>query len=663
MLKQSVLMGFSSPPQEVSLYEQLRLYALPLSSLNEYSNTTDRKFEIFSNAVLLDLWIKEPSNFNALTKANRQRYATGVWNSQKLTRSAEELASFCSSTMLHFVNVETTLTKKKEAPVVGNITQQNSPAAVPPSQPLILQLKPVESGPTLRDYDQDSAEDYYLWLTGYEFKCAELHPWATSPSGGKFWEFLVSATRFSGLKIYRANIVEVMQSYTRHTKEVSTARWRTENSLLEAIKKEASQVVAEAVNLWIPTSLPNDFKVQVLIAENCAARNSKLNDVMPLVMKSLAQLKNTNRYLLERLRSARKQKKVVEQTSSTSRLFVSDVPQSLNDTLDELERCSQQLAVTRPVSFGDLARLTCFLYANPLIALKDLPAEAGATATTWSPLDWNSFKALLLKYIPVVIFQTAVIMDSFVVANFGSSLSSTTAWVAMLESAAMSAEFKDELKVVSLRLPAANTKPITHEIFDQIVPTALAYARSRKWEAQRRRRTTTSTTGNDVDGFRVIDLLYHLYETIPGLYEHGFSKSAVYRLFQPARTNSIDAKSYHRVIDARVSKKSNSARAMSEGTHFARAQQRLLQEWFTFHRQLCVSGDDMNIIQVGRPAVSRYHQQRRFFMNGEGPDHKTHDFPSSHLGIKLGGFMMLHSSSRIPTSKRRSSSVHRDVRQ
>jgi hypothetical protein len=81
-LKQSVLMGFSSPPQEVSLYEQLRLYALPLSSLNEYSNTTDRKFEIFSNAVLLDLWIKEPSNFNALTKANRQRYATGVWNSQ-----------------------------------------------------------------------------------------------------------------------------------------------------------------------------------------------------------------------------------------------------------------------------------------------------------------------------------------------------------------------------------------------------------------------------------------------------------------------------------------------------------------------------------------------------------------------------------------------------
>ena len=109
----------------------------------------------------------------------------------------------------------------------------------------------------------------------------------------------------------------------------------------------------------------------------------------------------------------------------------------------------------------------------------------------------------------------------------------------MLESAAMSAEFMDGLKVVDMRLPAASTKPIRHEIFDQMVPKAQAYARSRKWEAQRRRRTTTSTTGNDVDGFRVIDLLYRLYETIPGLYEHELSKSAVCRLFQPAERTRL----------------------------------------------------------------------------------------------------------------------------
>ncbi len=183
---------------------------------------------------------------------------------------------------------------------------------------------------------------------------------------------------------------------------------------------------------------------------------------------------------------------------------------------------------------------------------EDKHKTAFAAAGTGQHLQWRVCPfgypgSFILK-------QTAVIMDCFVVANFGFSLSSTTAWIAMLESAAMSAEFKDELRVVGLRLPAANGKPITHEIFDQIVPKAQAYARSRKWEAQRRRQTTTSTTENDIDGFRVIDLLNHLYETIPGLCEYGFSKSAVYRLFQPARTDSIDAKSYHRVIDARVSK-------------------------------------------------------------------------------------------------------------
>ena len=85
-----------------------------------------------------------------------------------------------------------------------------------------------------------------------------------------------------------------------------------------------------------------------------------------------------------------------ETTSSTfTRLFVSDAHQSLDDSLDKLESCGQQLAATRPVPFWDLARLWCFLSANPLIVSKDLPVEAGATVTTWSPLDRNSFKALL----------------------------------------------------------------------------------------------------------------------------------------------------------------------------------------------------------------------------------------------------------------------------
>ena len=71
----------------------------------------------------------------------------------------------------------------------------------------------------------------------------------------------------------------------------------------------------------------------------------------------------------------------------------------------------------------------------------------------------------------------------------------------------------------------------------------------------------------------------------------------MHRLFKPSnRLGSRKAFEHHCVIDARVSKKSNSARKMCDGTHFARSQQKLLQEWFVYHGQVLMSGDDMNII-------------------------------------------------------------------
>ncbi len=45
-----------------------------------------------------------------------------------------------------------------------------------------------------------------------------------------------------------------------------------------------------------------------------------------------------------------------------------------------------------------------------------------------------------------------------------------------------------------------------------------------------------------------------------------------------------------------------------------------------------MSGDDMNIIQVGRPAVKN-----------EGINYDVHDFPTSELGLKLGRFVTLSS--------------------
>jgi hypothetical protein len=111
--------------------------------------------------------------------------------------------------------------------------------------------------------------------------------------------------------------------------------------------------------------------------------------------------------------------------------------------------------------------------------------------------------------------------------------------------------------------------------------------------------------------------------------------------FNPPRKGSTSAKKFQSAVNARVAPKRNDARRMDSATHFARAQQNLLAEWHAYHEQLNFSGDDMNIIQVGRPAVSRYHQTRKFNMNGKGVDYDVHDFPTAELGMKLGGFMVL----------------------
>ena len=153
--------------------------------------------------------------------------------------------------------------------------------------------------------------------------------------------------------------------------------------------------------------------------------------------------------------------------------------------------------------------------------------------------------------------------------------------------------------------------------------------------ADLKRRKDTSLVG-----FSIRDAQQHAWETVPGLYSHGIDERTIHRLFQAPRGNTRASVGYKGLINARVAPKQNSARHVAEGVHYARAQQNMIAELFTLFKQPCFSGDDMNIIQVGRPAVSRYHQNRRLMPGGIGFNHTVHDFPVAELGIKLGGFML-----------------------
>lgn len=116
---------------------------------------------------------------------------------------------------------------------------------------------------------------------------------------------------------------------------------------------------------------------------------------------------------------------------------------------------------------------------------------------------------------------------------------------------------------------------------------------------------------------------------------------------------------FHGQLNARAGQVKNDARAITQEVHFARAQQKLFQEWQVYFGDPFFSGDDMNIIQVGRPAVSRYHQNRRFFLKDHGPNFDVHDWALADLGVKLGGFMVLEPSAMdtVPRGRPRSRSL------
>ena len=196
----------------------------------------------------------------------------------------------------------------------------------------------------------------------------------------------------------------------------------------------------------------------------------------------------------------------------------------------------------------------------------------------------------------------------------------------------------------------------THEKFPSIVDHLKSFIKQHSTTAHERRREETEEIDQTPDfglGFRVVDLLYYLYDKVDALYEHGFDMRSCSHLFAPPNRSHRSSVRYHQVVNVKIGRRRNDKRAITKGVHFARAERKLSYEFFVRYGQLNMSGDDMNIIQVGRPAVSRYHQIKGFFPPGESPNFTVHDFPNSEYGIKLGGFMVMGSSNVSAASSAR----------
>ena len=88
------------------------------------------------------------------------------------------------------------------------------------------------------------------------------------------------------------------------------------------------------------------------------------------------------------------------------------------------------------------------------------------------------------------------------------------------------------------------------------------------------------------------------------------SLDTVHRLLEPPRKGTIASRYYYGLVAARVPHKCNNVVKEHVDIHYCRAAVKLFCEMFVQFRDetLLLSVDDMNKLNVGVTAVSRYHQ-------------------------------------------------------
>ena len=171
------------------------------------------------------------------------------------------------------------------------------------------------------------------------------------------------------------------------------------------------------------------------------------------------------------------------------------------------------------------------------------------------------------------------------------------------------------------------------KIFPSIPDVATEFIKSHGFCAQERRCTSTITSS----GVTINEIREHLLKNIPGLKEHGINKQTFRWLFKLVRKDNDVAVCYKGIINATIAKEDNTGRAHKGDSHFVLSYLRLRRELVECFREetTIVSTNNMNKIRYGAPAVSRYHQIHKIYMN-DAPQLSDNNFPDSYKTIPCG---------------------------
>ena len=179
-------------------------------------------------------------------------------------------------------------------------------------------------------------------------------------------------------------------------------------------------------------------------------------------------------------------------------------------------------------------------------------------------------------------------------------------------------------------------KPL-EEKYPEILTELVDFCKLHGFAAHARRRNGTVSAC----GVRIEDIRQHLLTTVDGL--QSISKSKVYNLVQPRRSNTKEASNHKNAADVSVGKKNTDISNDHPDVHAYFSAVRYVRELSAkYPEHFSVwSCDGKAKVHIGGQAVSRYHQLRTFFPNNDSPHYKDHDFPVPGYLIEPDGYLLL----------------------
>ena len=243
--------------------------------------------------------------------------------------------------------------------------------------------------------------------------------------------------------------------------------------------------------------------------------------------------------------------------------------QDLNDVLGGLHDFSDGV----PLKVHQIAMVLLAMEETRVVLLKDVPSLAGVDSSDWVGSDFNKLRIQLLSMTRVMVVKRGEQgNERCVVLNHNDGCSELAS---VFEKSAQLAINGVDAQPTKKR-KSGSGRPSVTKLFPTLIPHLQEFVDAQSAHAQERRRDTTARliTPEDgkAEGFRMGDAQQHLFEKIPGLYEHGCDLRTLHRLFVPPRRGTVAESRYSGIINAKLGAKRNDREERTEFHVFSRSQ-------------------------------------------------------------------------------------------